>query len=154
MHFAAGHIQLLAEYEGIVDTTITSSPIGLIRLSILPASNVRSLFNDEVQITGDVGLGQELKNIFDNLDIDWEGHVATFTGDVVAYQLGNVVRKGINFQRQFSTSMQHNVTDYLQEELRVFPCSEEIDDFCNDVDIISLDVERLEANINQLDKEK
>src|SRR4051794_31957483 len=65
-----------------VNTTIFSSPLGLIRLSFLPASQARSLFNDKVRLTGDVELGLEVKKLFDNLDIDWEGHLAQFTGDV------------------------------------------------------------------------
>ncbi|MCK1850929.1 YihY/virulence factor BrkB family protein, partial [Legionella pneumophila] len=32
------------------------------------------------------------------IDIDWEGHLAHFTGDVVAHQIGSFVRKGLEFK--------------------------------------------------------
>ena len=143
-------LQLLDDYDGHIDAIIRSSPLGLIRLSLLPASKVRSLFNDKIRISGDVELGQHVKKLFDEIDIDWEGHLAQFTGDVVAYQVGSIVRQGMAFKRQVSESMRHNVTEYLQEELRIFPPREEINDFFNDIDELSLDVERMEAHIKQL----
>lgn len=141
---------LLDHYEGQADTIIHSSPVGLIRLSLLPASKARSLFNDKIRISGDIELGQKVKQLFDGIDIEWEGHLAQFTGDVVAHQVGNWVRKGMDFQQQLLQSMRWNTTEYLQEELRVTPSKNEMDDFFNDVDALSLDVERLQAHIDKL----
>ncbi len=150
IHFSEGTMLLLDEYENQVDTVIHSNPIGLIRLSLLPASKARSLFNDKVRISGDIELGQNVKKLFDEMDIDWEGHLAQFTGDVVAHQIGSLVRKGMEFTKHFGESMRHNVTEYLQEELRAVPTRDELDDFFNDIDELSLSVERLQAQINQL----
>lgn len=150
IRFSKDHLELFSEYEGYVDTTIHSSPLGLIRLSLLPASNVRSLFNDKIKISGDVELGQNVKQLFDELHVDWEGHLAQFTGDVIAHQLGSWFRQGKAMSQQLSASLQTNVADYLQEELRLFPPREELDDFFNDVHELTLQVERLQAHINQL----
>ncbi|MFA5960517.1 MAG: SCP2 sterol-binding domain-containing protein [Tatlockia sp.] len=150
LRFGNQQLQLLAAYEGNPDTLIQSSPLGLIRLSFLPASKARSLFNDQIRISGDVELGQQVKKLFDELDIDWEGHLAHFTGDVVAHQLGSLVRQGLAFKSKISHSLRNNVTEYLQEELGLLPPAEAIADFFNDIDTLSLDVERLEAHVNQL----
>src|SRR3990167_7176547 len=148
--FDNAKLVLLDEYAGKIDTHIESSPIGLIRLSLLPASKVRSLFNDKIKISGDIALGQELKQLFDELDIDWEGHLAHFTGDVVAYQIGSLIRRGCAFKKDVSKSLQNNVSEYLHEELRSFPPKEEINDFYDDVDKLTDDTERLVAKINCL----
>ncbi len=129
IHFDHQQLELLADYDGRADTIIHSSPLGLIRLSFLPVSKARSLFNDKIRLSGDVELGQQVKKLFDELDIDWEGHLAHFTGDVVAHQLGSLVRQGLAFKKQLGQSLRHNVTDYLQEELAAVPPREEIDDF-------------------------
>ena len=150
IHFTNQELHLLDHYEGHIDTTILSNPIGLIRLSLLPASEARSLFNDKIRISGDVELGQKVKELFDQMDIDWEGHLAHFTGDVVAHQIGSFVRKGLQFKTRFGESMRTNVTEYLQEEFRVVPSKSELNDFFQDVDELSLSVERLQAHINQL----
>ena len=148
--FEQGLLRLADHIDGQPDTVIHSNPIGLIRLSFLPASQARSLFNDKIRLSGDTELGEHVKQLFDELDIDWEGHLAHFTGDVIAYQLGSLFKQGLAFQRQLTTSLQQNVTEYVQEELRLFPCAEEINDFFNDVDQLALDVERLAAHIQQL----
>lgn len=150
IHFKDGEIHLLDHYEGRADTIIHSNPIGLIRLSLLPASKARSLFNDKIRMSGDSELGQEVKKLFDEMDIDWEGHLAHFTGDVVAHQIGSFVRKGMNFKKHFDDSMRQNVTEYLQEELRVVPSKNELEDFYAEVDELSLSTERLQAHVNHL----
>ncbi|KTD17831.1 ubiquinone biosynthesis accessory factor UbiJ [Legionella jordanis] len=152
IHFDEGTMKLLADYDGQPDTIIHSSPIGLIRLSFLPASKARSLFNDKMRLSGDLELGQQVKKLFDELDIDWEGHLAHFTGDVVAHQIGSLFRHGLAFRKQVTESMRSNLSDYLHEELAAFPSREEIDDFFADIDKLSLDVERLQAHVNQLMK--
>ncbi len=148
--FEQGQLRLLDQYNEHPDTIIHSSPLGLIRLSLLPASRVRSLFNDKIRMSGNIELGQRVKQLIDELDIDWEGHLALFTGDVVAHQVGSFVRQGLRFKRQISNSLRHNVTDFLQEESRTFPPREEVNNFFHDVDILSMDTERLAAHINQL----
>jgi len=150
IRFTEHDLELLADHAGPADTVIESSPLGLIRLSLLPASKVRSLFNDQIKLSGDVELGQRVKKLFDEIDIDWEGHLAQFTGDVVAYQIGSFFRQGVAFKEQVSTSLRQNLTEYLQEELRLFPPREEIEDFFKDIDALSLSVERLAAHVNQL----
>jgi ubiquinone biosynthesis accessory factor UbiJ len=150
MHFYEGQLILLEDFEGPVDTTISSNPLGFIRLSLLPASQARSVFNDKIQITGDLVTGQQVKQLFDSLEIDWEGHLAHFTGDVVAHQLGEWFRIGRDFKRQVSESMRLNTQEYLQEELRVLPSLEELQDFYEAVDLVALAVARLEARIQRL----
>ncbi len=148
--FHEGAVKLLAYYDGVPDTVIHSSPLGLIRLSLLPASKLRSLFNDNIRISGDVALGQEVKALFDNIEIDWEGHLSHFTGDVVAHQIGSWVREGRAFNRRLMTSLKRSMTEYLQEERKLTPSPQEMQDFFQDVDDLGLRLERLIAHFNQL----
>ncbi|MDX2345945.1 MAG: SCP2 sterol-binding domain-containing protein [Legionella sp.] len=149
MRFTEHSIELLADYHGEPNTTIQSSPLGLIRLSLLPASKVRSLFNDQVKMTGDTELGQAVKHLFDGIDIDWEAHLAHFTGDVVAHQLGRFVTRGQRFTQSLTSSFKQNLGEYIQEEVCLSPPREAVEDFMNDVDTLALELERLDAHINQ-----
>jgi len=148
IRFDEKNLQLLDTWEGEVNTTIHSNPLGLIRLSILPASKARSLFNDKIRLSGEVETGQQVKALFDNLDIDWEGHLAHFTGDVVAYQVGSILKHAKNFTRQFTKSMRLNTKDYLQEELRLVPTAMELEDLFADIDALAMQVERLQAKVD------
>lgn len=151
MHIEEGRMCLLDEVSYPIDTTIHSSPLGLIRLSLLPVSKARSLFNDSIRMSGDIETGQQIKQLFDSLEIDWEGHLARFTGDVIAHQVGSMLTRGQSFAEHLHDSMQKNTTEYLQEELRVLPTAEELKNFYEDIDTLLLDVERLEAQIRLLD---
>ena len=98
----------------------------------------------------DIELGQQVKQLFDQIDIDWEGHLAQFTGDVVAHQIGSLMRKALQFKNQISESMRLNINEYLQEELSLIPSRNELEDFFKDIDELSVDLERLTAHVNQL----
>lgn len=148
--FSEQGLVLQETYQETVDTVIESSPLGFIRLSLLPISKVRSLFNDQVKLSGDVELGQAVKRLFDELDIDWEGHLAQFTGDVVAHQMGSIFRKGQDFTKQAAASVHKSFSEYLHEEIRLFVSQEELNDFYQEVDELSLAVERVEASIHLL----
>lgn len=148
--FQEKRLVLLLDYIGQPDTVIQSTPLGFIRLSLLPASKARSLFNDNIQISGDIELGETVKHLFDSLDIDWETHLANFTGDVVAFQIGNTFRKAASWKNRLVSTLQVNVTEYLQEEQNLLPPTEAVADFFKDVDTLVHDVERLEAHIQLL----
>jgi ubiquinone biosynthesis accessory factor UbiJ len=147
MRFASGRVVLMLESEDKPDTVIYSTPIGLIRLSILPASKARSLFHDGIRMEGDIQLGQQIKQVMDEIDIDWEGYLAHFTGDMVAYQLGSGFRRMKQAAQQVHNSLTFQMTAYLQEEVALLPSREAVYDFCEDVDKLVLDVERFEAKL-------
>lgn len=147
MLFNNSEIELHDKFRGVVDTVIKSNPIGLIKLSILPASKVRSLFNDKIRISGDIELGQEVKRLFEEIDVDWEGFLAKFTGDVVAHQVGSFVKGAVDFQEKVKTSIKENISEYLHDEVQFFPCKEEVEDFAKDVEELAFAADRLEARI-------
>ena len=145
-----GTLVFFASPPACPDTIITSSPVGLISLGILPASQARSLLNDRVKISGDLAVGLELKKIFDSLEIDWLGHLSRFTGDVIAHQVGLIFQKCSEKTKNLSASLSNNIREYVQEEARLFPSGEEVQDFFNEIDELSLYAERLSAHITPL----
>src|SRR3990167_3846325 len=122
-------IKLATEVTASPDTIIYSSPLGFIRLSLLPASKVRSLFHDGIKIECDVSLGQQLKRIMDEIDIDWEGHIASFTGDVVAHQLGLGVKKLKSVSRNIQSSVAFQLSSYFKDQNSCLPTKEMLNDF-------------------------
>lgn len=152
LSFTDNQIFFLAHASKTPDTHIESSPIGLIRLSLLPASKTRSLFHDGIKISGDVRVGEHVKTLFDTLDLDWETHLAYLTGDVAAYQIGLCVKKISHTLHHAHQSMKTNLTEYLQEEITLLPPAEAIENLFEDIQVLTDDVARLEARITQLQK--
>jgi ubiquinone biosynthesis protein UbiJ len=145
-----GQFMLKSSWHQKPDTIIYSNPMGLIRLSILPSSKMRSLFNDQIRISGDIQLGQQLKQIFDTMHVDWEGHLAFFTGDVVAHHIGKVFRKGRDIGKQYGEGFKKSSQHYLTHELDMVPSKQDIDQFNHEVDELRLRTERLAAHIQSL----
>ena len=52
------------------------------------------------------------------------------------------------YAKHVSRSLQNNISEYIHEEACLAPCREAVQDFCNDVDNLSLYAERLSAVIH------
>ena len=142
-------IQLRDHTEGEPDTILRGTPLGMVRLGI-GGNTEKTLFSGEVVIEGDVETGQAFKAILDELDIDWEEQLSKLTGDIVAHQLGNMARHGRRTFRLGLGTLEKDIGEYLQEELRVLPARIETENFSADVTRISMDVDRLSARLKRL----
>lgn len=145
-------VSLLNHYEGEVDTTISGSPFALLRAT--KTKETHSQLFSNVTITGDLELGQQVRDLLYEMEIDWEEHLAKYTGDVVAHQVGNVVRSITQWGKNTFTSLRQNLTEYLQEEARHLPPRQEVEDFYSDIRVLQHDVERTEAQLNLLRNHK
>lgn len=141
-------VRLLNHYEGTVDTIIRGTPIALFRLS--KTSGTDSKLFSEISITGDVELGQQFRELLHNIDIDWEEQISKFTGDVIGHQIGNMARRFKQWGKETRSSLQQNLTEYLQEEVQLLPPRQEVEDFFSDVKALQHDLARLEATLQHI----
>ena len=84
------------------------------------------------------------------MDIDWEEQLSKLTGDVIAHQLGNGARRIGTLLKHGRRTLQQDIGEYLQEELRVLPSRIETENFSSDVTRLSIDADRLAARIRRL----
>ncbi|MCW9025038.1 MAG: SCP2 sterol-binding domain-containing protein [Gammaproteobacteria bacterium] len=145
---------VLSQYAGEPDTTLAGTPIALAKMSFgsrvggPDASDV--LFSGEVNIRGDVELGQHFKRVLDKMDIDWEEHLSKITGDIVAYKVGDSLRQFGNWWKQSAQTLGEDAAEFLQQENARLPEKSEMMEFNQSVDTIRDDVERLQARIQRL----
>jgi ubiquinone biosynthesis protein UbiJ len=132
------------------DTVLRGTPFGVARLGLGRGNTTGPLFSGEVEIAGDVETGQAFKGVLDAIDIDWEEQLARFTGDVIAHQAGNAARVTGRWLNRARLTLEQNLSEYLQEELRVVPSRIEIENFAEAIDRLAMDTERLEARLNRL----
>ena len=104
----------------------------------------------DIEITGDTHIASVFQNTLKQVEIDWEEHLAKYTGDTVAYQAGKVAKTFGRFARDLRNNVRLDMKDYLQDEMQVVPTKNEIDDFIADVDTLRADVDRLEARLKRL----
>ncbi|HEB93824.1 MAG TPA: sterol-binding protein [Gammaproteobacteria bacterium] len=142
-------LSVFGYFAGEPDTILRGSPVGMLRMGL--AENASdSFFAGEVEISGDVELGGQFREILDGLDIDWEEHLSYVTGDVVAHRVGSFVRDAVDWGRKTLDTLGRDGAEYLQEESRDLPNRFEMEEFLTAVDTLRTDVDRLEARIERL----
>jgi len=142
-------VQLRSQIESGPDTLLRGTPLGLAQLG-LGNQGGKTLFSGSVTIEGDVETGQAFKAVLDEMDIDWEEQLSRLTGDVIAHQLGNTARRTASALRKGQRTLEQDLGEYLQEELRVLPTRIEIENFTTDVSRIGMDTDRLAERIRRL----
>jgi ubiquinone biosynthesis protein UbiJ len=143
-------IEFIDEPEHKPDTVLRGTPLGIASLGLGRGNATGTLFSGAVEINGDVETGQTFKAILDGIDIDWEEQLARVSGDVLAHQLGNVARATGRWLRQGRATLEQDLSEYLQEELRLVPTRIEIENFIEDVSRLGMDADRLEARTRRL----
>ncbi len=147
--FTATGIQLTTDSHGTPDVTLRGTPWQLLA-AMITKENRQQFFADDVVIEGDAELGQQIIDIFDRLQIDWEEQLAHITGDAPAYHIGSMVRRMGTWLKESSHSVTANINDYLHEEAAWLPAREALNDFFSDIDTLRMDTDRIESKIQQI----
>jgi ubiquinone biosynthesis protein UbiJ len=144
-----GGLQMCNEYDGKPDVTISGNPAAFMRL--VAGERAQGAFaNGEMQISGDLELGQRFQRILKKMDIDWEEIASRYVGDVLAHKLGNLARGLRAWRRQAHETLREDTREFLQEEVRLLPRAEHIDELLDEIDRFRSDVARLEKRIQRL----
>lgn len=143
-------IQIIDFYEGTADTSLTGTlpAFALMGLSSTPA---RSFFSGEVLIEGDLSVGHQFQKLFEQLDIDLEEPLAQVTGDVIAHKIGHFFRGAHQWHQESLSTLQLNVSEFLQDETQDLPPAPEINMLSEQVDQLKEDFDRIEARTKRLD---
>ena len=150
LKFTRNGISLMSEYRDKVDVTLRASIITYCSMLLSGQDkNVTTIGN--MEITGDVGLAQQLQSIIKSLDIDWEEYISRWVGDYPAHKIGNVFRSAKKYFRDSKKLMGMNISEYLRYEKEMLPDQDEIEEFIAAVDTIRNDIDRLAQRIQRLD---
>ena len=149
LYFGDDRVFVLPECEREPDCRMVGAPVAMARLGI-GRKTTGALFASGVEIEGDMDVGRAVQRLLDSLEIDWEEQLSKYVGDVVAHQVGNVVRDVLNWGKQTAETVAQNSVEYIQEESRDLPHPIEVETFVSGVDQLRSDVDRLTARVNRL----
>jgi len=136
-----------------VYATIRGRLSGLVSLS-LNKDKLSTSIQQRIEIIGNPAVAQRFQKILTELDIDWEQELSKYTGDIVAFRVGQGIRKTRQAMLDIFDSVTLSGREYLQEESHHLPTMPEFQHFQQQVTDIRHDVERLEAMIDQLIRNK
>lgn len=149
----ARSVQLYGDYDGEPDCTLRGTPGALMGMM----ANERredSIFAGEVEVSGDNHLAQGIGDALRGLDLDWEEWLSRLVGDSIAHPAGVAARNGVRWAQDTHGALEQDLAEYLTEEARILPGSDEVRRWVEDVDRTRDDVERLEARIERLVRAK
>lgn len=141
-------IYIRTEHAGVPDAILSARLAGLLNLALGRQS--WAFLSGELEISGDIELGQRFQKILWRFDIDWEEAVARWLGDPLAHQLGNFMRAVSSGLRASGEVVMRDLVEYLQHERRDLPSRHEVDAFLRAVDVLRADVDRMEQRIARL----
>jgi ubiquinone biosynthesis protein UbiJ len=123
-------------------------------LALLTAEDAASaLINGKLKIQGDSRLFLELKDIGEQIDLDWEGYIARFIGDVPAHLAGKAANSLMGFGKQARQTLLRTVDDFLHEEARLVPTRIECENFYAQLRDLEMHIDRIEAKTKRYKKQ-
>jgi len=128
------------------DVTISASSVVFARLAM-----GRPMAAGEIQISGDVALGQAFQRILEHVQIDWEEALSRLTGDIAAHQIARAARHATEWGRHVADTLQQDAAEYLQEEARLLATRPEVERFLDAVDRLRADAERLGKRLDRFE---
>lgn len=145
-------IILSGEYGDDPDVIVSGSLLSLARLAG-PGGNV-AIREGAIDLTGDSLLAQQFQSLLQYGRPDLEEELSGAIGDVAAHTIGEVARSIGRWGKEVRSTMQQNVSEYLQEESRTVPSRYETDGFRKQVESLRDDVARFEARLKRMEAER
>ena len=142
-------IDILSHYDGQADC--------FIRLNISALQELQNshqlthlIKTEQLEVEGDIQLVQQFSQLLTEMDIDWEEHLSTIIGDVVAHKM--CYHSKCAKQTLFSQfkKIEKQSARFLTEEIKLAPSALEVAYFCEQVSELDTHSERLQARINHL----
>ncbi len=142
----ADRLQLSSHHEGTATTTVAGSPLALAKL-LLQRQSLTSLQGTGVELRGSTAFAQSLQHLLLGLDIDWEFQLSRLLGDVPTRIVAESVHATKGYVQRTASRVQEDIADFLLEEGRVLPTASELERFADDLQSLTLRIDRAEARL-------
>lgn len=132
------------------DVTVSGSPLAFIKF--LTQKNKTALFQTkELTLEGNSVRIQQILSFLASLEIDWEGLLAGFIGDVPAHFLGSSIRSSLLWGLSFSQSLLRDTEEFIKYELRLLPDKQQAKKQFSAITKLSEELEKLKHRFDQLE---
>lgn len=108
-------VQLAAQWEGNVTAGLTGTREDYIEL-LKSKDPAATLINGNMRVIGDSKALLRLRDIAADLELDWEAPLTRAFGDIIGHQVARSLRFGSRLFIDAASSLQRQVSDYMQEE--------------------------------------
>ena len=114
------------------------------------ASTERLMFQGRLAVRGHIALLEATRELLLDLDLDWEGELAHWLGDIPAHSLAEGLRRlgrfGLRTREEFCTDL----AEYLVEEAQLLPGRPQLEVLRDHLTELEVATDRLEARLARL----
>ncbi|MGQ4878433.1 ubiquinone biosynthesis accessory factor UbiJ [Billgrantia sp. LNSP4103-1] len=135
--------------ESIADTVVELDAETLGEL-LGGESMERLMFGGKLAVRGRVHLLEEVRELFFDLDLDWEAELAGWLGDVPAHSLAEGLRGMARWGLRAGDELRADIAEYVFEEARLLPGRRQLDNLRDHLTEIEVATDRLEARLAKL----
>ena len=147
----ADAIKVFANGDESADVAVKGRAINLLRLGL--GADPQQLIQEKlVEIDGDMLTLQAFQTIMQIMDFDWQGKLTPIIGDTATRIIAKPISKTKAWCHNSRQSTQKDISEYLQEEKKILPPREAVEDFFDDIAELCDAVDRLDAKVNILTK--
>lgn len=107
-----------------------------------------------IMIEGDAHVASTFQHALRQIEIDWTGLIASYTGEAVAHRMGQGFDVLRGFMHRQHKNFKQDVRDHLQDNLHISAGASEVQQFIQDVDQLRADADRLEARIKRHERDR
>jgi ubiquinone biosynthesis protein UbiJ len=142
----AGRLAVRAVHAGKPDMTVRAPSFALLEAALKRGDTPPR----GIELSGDAETGQVFSRLLKQADLDWEGLLSRYVGDIAAHQIGNLTRRLLRWGRDAGARLGQDLAEYLQYEVGALPARYEVEAFLDGVDRLRNDAERLAARFDRL----
>lgn len=110
----------------------------------------RLMFQGKLSVRGHVHLLEATRDLLLDLDLDWEGELARWLGDVPAHSLAEGLRRATRWGRRAHGEMRSDIAEYVFEEAKLLPGKHQLENLRDHLTELEMTTDRLEARLARL----
>ncbi|MFG6138427.1 ubiquinone biosynthesis accessory factor UbiJ [Halomonas sp. B23F22_10] len=137
------------EPENAFDAVVELDPETLGEL-LGGASVERLMFQGKLAVRGHIPLLEATRDLLLDLDLDWEGELAHWLGDVPAHSLAEGMRSLGRWGLRTRQELCADVSEYVFEEARLLPGRHQFEGLRDHLTELEIATDRLEARLDRL----
>ncbi|GAB3484302.1 ubiquinone biosynthesis accessory factor UbiJ [Marinomonas epiphytica] len=104
-------------------------------------------FDGDLRIQGNAQALMTLHKVMENFELDWEGLLANYIGDLPASALARLLRTQWSWSKEVSTAARIQLVQHLQSDSQLLPSKVEMNAFIENLETFGTQLDRFEAKL-------
>ena len=146
-------INVLSSKDEQNDCAIKTSLAALKELKD-PNQITRLIKDEQLSLTGDLNVAQQVSQLIKETDIDWEEHLSEYLGDGLAHKVATRFKHFGQLLAQKNQDFERVIAEFAQDEAKVTPHPAQARDFSQKVNQTRAKVDQLAAKVAKMSQRK